>query len=54
MHAYGAVLETFKGLNECMRATGLKSVRKCVTGEQKSTGGFRWRYLDEREMLEAA
>ena len=50
----GAVLETFKGLNECMRATGLKSVRRCVAGVQKSTGGYGWRYLDDREMKEAA
>lgn len=42
----GNVIETYQSLNESMRCTGLSSIRHCVSGKQKSTGGFAWRYAD--------
>lgn len=42
----GKVLMTYPSLNESMRDTGLTSIRHCVTGKQKSTGGFAWRYSE--------
>jgi hypothetical protein len=50
----GLVLEVFSSLNECMRKTGLSSVRHCVTDIQKSTGGFGWRYQSAIAKQEAA
>lgn len=43
----GNVIESFNSLNECMRITGLSSVRYCVVGKQKETGGYFWAYARE-------
>lgn len=44
--ATGNVVEVYPSLNDSMRNTGLSSIRHCVSGKQRSTGGFAWRYAD--------
>lgn len=34
----------FHSIAKAERQTGIKSIRKCLTGEQKTSGGFLWEY----------
>lgn len=50
----GKVVATYPSLNQAMRDTNLKSIRNCVVGKQKETGGYRWRYKEPPSSARAA
>lgn len=39
-------LNKYVSISEAMRRTGIKNICKCIHGERKTAGGYKWRRLD--------
>lgn len=50
----GEVIETYKSAADATRAIGYKSksnIGACCRGEKKTVGGFKWRYVEDKEVV---
>jgi hypothetical protein len=47
----GEYIQTFKSVNEAMKQTGATKICQCSKGELKSSGGYKWMYLNDYEEL---
>ncbi len=42
------LVKEFNSISEAMNETGIKTIKKVLYGKQKTSGGFIWKYLDEK------
>lgn len=42
----GKLLFEYRSISEAVRKTNIKNIQKCVCGERKTAGGYKWRKLD--------
>ncbi|EMA6345059.1 GIY-YIG nuclease family protein [Bacillus cytotoxicus] len=51
----GTYVARFESINEAQRKTGIwaSNIQKCCRGKAKTTGGYRWMYLKEYEILKS-